>query len=352
MKSITVNLKHCSYDILIEGGLIKKMGSLIKSYTEAKKCLIVTDTNVYPLYAKGLAGIIESEGISCPICVLEAGEENKSIENVLSIYESLAKNGLGRNDIIIVLGGGVIGDMAGFAASTWVRGIRFVQIPTTLLACVDSSVGGKTGINTAFGKNLVGTFAQPSLVLIDSQMLSSLNDREFFAGMAEVVKHAILFDKPLFEMLEQNYSREAIIKNIDEILYTNCKIKAHIVEIDEKEKYERMMLNFGHTLGHAVEQGAGYGTYLHGEAVAIGIIFALEYGLSLGITKNATVLDRAKVLLDKLNLPTSIPSGLDLQYSIKQDKKKSNKDINFIFVEDFSIPKIVAIAIDDICKQL
>ena len=303
---------------------------------------------MYPLYAQKLKSIIDKEDITTSICIIQAGEENKNIDNILKIYEELAKSEIARADIIVALGGGVIGDMAGFAASTWMRGIKFVQIPTTLLSSVDSSVGGKTGINTSFGKNLVGTFYQPSLVLIDSNMLKSLNDREFFAGMSEIVKHALLFDKEMFEFIEVNYTRANIEKNIDDLLYLNCKIKANIVEIDEKEKYERMMLNFGHTIGHSIETSAGYGSYLHGEALAMGIIFAIEYGIKLGITKNISILERTKKILNNLNLTTDIPKELNLKESIKQDKKKSNKNINFIFIEDICIPKIIEVDIDNI----
>ncbi len=352
MKSITVNLKEREYDILVEAGLLKNMGVLIKKYTSAIRCLIITDSHVLELYAQKLKIVLEDESIVASIFSIPAGESSKNITNIMDIYKALAENEIGRGDIIVALGGGVIGDMAGFAASTWMRGIRFVQIPTSLLACVDSSVGGKTGINTDFGKNLVGTFSQPSLVLIDSDMLQSLPDREFFSGMGEVVKHGLLFDKDMFEYLENNYSRSDIEQNIDETLANNCKLKAHIVEIDEKEKYERMFLNFGHTIAHCVEKSSGYGVYLHGEAVAIGIIFALEYGIKLGITKDKSILDRTRVMLANLNLPTDIPKGLDLIKSMKQDKKRAGKKINFVFIEDIGVPKIVEIALDDVFNYL
>ncbi len=348
MKNVRVNLKDREYDILVQGGILKDMGALVKKYTGASKCLMVTDSSVYGLYAEKLRDVVQTEGIAASICTIPAGEDNKNINNIMDIYKALAENEVGRGDIILALGGGVIGDMSGYAASTWMRGIRFVQIPTTLLACVDSSVGGKTGINTDFGKNLVGTFSQPSLVLIDSEMLGSLQSREFFSGMAEVVKHALLFDRDMFDYLESNYSREAIEKNIDEMLANNCKLKAHIVEIDEKEKCERMFLNLGHTIAHCVEKSSGYGTYLHGEAVAIGIIFALEYGIKLGITKDKSILERTKSLLTNLNLPIDIPEGLDLMESMKQDKKRAGAKINFVFVESIGVPKIVEVALEDI----
>ncbi len=352
MKSIRVNLSEREYDILVEAGLLKDMGVLIKKYTNATKCLIITDSKVFELYAEKLKTVLEAENITTSIFSIPAGEDSKNITNIMDIYKALAENEVGRGDIIVALGGGVIGDMSGFAASTWMRGIRFVQIPTTLLACVDSSVGGKTGINTDFGKNLVGTFSQPSLVLIDSDMLKSLPDREFFSGMGEIVKHGLLFDKDMFEYLENNYSRENIECDIDSMLANNCKLKAHIVEIDEKEKHERMLLNFGHTIAHCVEKSSGYGVYLHGEAVAIGIIFALEYAIKLGIMHDSSILDRTRAMLEKLNLPTSIPTGLDLVESMKQDKKRAGKKINFVFIEDIAKPKIVEIELEDIYRAL
>lgn len=352
MKSITVNLKDRKYDILVEAGLLKDMGVLIKKYTNATKCLIITDSKVLELYAKKLQTIIEAENIVASIFSIPAGEGSKNITNVMDIYKALAENEVGRDDIIVALGGGVIGDISGFAASTWMRGIRFVQIPTTLLACVDSSVGGKTAINTDFGKNLVGTFSQPSLVLIDSDMLKSLTDREFFSGMAEIVKHGLLFDKEMFEYLENNYSRENIERDIDSMLANNCKLKAHIVEIDEKEQNERMLLNLGHTIAHCVEKSSGYGVYLHGEAVSIGMIFALEYGIKLGITADSSILERTKVMLESLNLPTAIPTGLDLEESMKQDKKRAGKKINFVFIKDIAKPKIEKIELESIRTNL
>lgn len=336
-----------NYDILVNSGLIKESGKLVKEVLRGKRALIVTDDIVDKLYTKTIKKNLEKESIITSVCVLENGETNKNIESIYNIYSALAKNELSRKDIIIALGGGVIGDMAGYAAATWMRGIDFVQIPTTLLACVDSSVGGKTGINIKEGKNLVGAFHSPKLVIMDSDVLNTLPKREFNAGMAEVIKHAFLFDKKLLEYLENNNSFD-----MDFILKRNCELKGHIVEIDYKEKKERMFLNFGHTVGHSVENAAGYGVLLHGEAVAIGVIFAIEYGIKKGITKDKSLLERAKNIFNKFSLPTEIPSNINLKDAIKLDKKRSNDEINFVFLEDIEKPLINKVSINDIVNLL
>lgn len=351
MKIVEVKFENIEYNILIEKGLLKKAGEYIKHSLACDKALIVSDDNVYFIFGDSLKNILEKENITTSVFTFKAGEESKNIDTICKIYSSLAKNEIGRKDIIIALGGGVTGDMAGFAASTWMRGIDFVQVPTTLLACVDSSVGGKTGVNIKEGKNLVGAFHSPKLVLIDSSLLDSLSEREFKAGMAEVVKHALLFDKDMFESLEKNYSKENIFYSIDELLQRNCEIKTYVVKKDYKENYERMLLNFGHTIAHAIESATNYKKYLHGEAVSIGIVFALRYGLKLRITKEDTVL-RAEKLLKNLGLPIEIPKNISLKETLKQDKKRESKNINFIFLNDIENPRISAVSIEDVIKAL
>ena len=350
MNKVNININNdakINYDILVSSGLIKESGKLVKEVLRGKRALIVTDDIVDKLYTETVKESLEKENIITSVCVLQNGETNKNIESIYNVYSSLAKNELSRKDIIIALGGGVIGDMAGYAAATWMRGIDFVQIPTTLLACVDSSVGGKTGINIKEGKNLVGAFHSPKLVIMDSDVLTTLPEREFNAGMAEVIKHAFLFDKKLLEYLENNNSFD-----MDFILKRNCELKGHIVEIDYKEKKERMFLNFGHTVGHSVENAAGYGVLLHGEAVAIGVIFAIEYGIKKGITKDKSLLERAKNIFSKFSLPTEIPNNINLKDAIKLDKKRSNDEINFVFLEDIEKPLINKVSINDILESL
>ncbi|WP_157147965.1 3-dehydroquinate synthase [Brachyspira pilosicoli] len=350
MNKVNININNdlkINYDILVKKGLINDTGKLVKEVLRGKRALIVTDDIVDKFYTETVKKSLEKENIITSVCVLENGETNKNIESIYNIYSALAKNELSRKDIIIALGGGVIGDMAGYAAATWMRGIDFVQIPTTLLACVDSSVGGKTGINIKEGKNLVGAFHSPRLVIMDNDVLNTLPKREFNAGMAEVIKHAFLFDKKLLEYLENNNSFD-----MDFILKRNCELKGHIVEIDYKEKKERMFLNFGHSIGHSVENAAGYGVLLHGEAVAIGLIFAIEYGIKKNITKDKSLLERAKNIFAKFSLPTEIPSNINLKDAIKLDKKRSNDEINFVFLEDIEKPLINKVSINDIVNLL
>lgn len=349
MNKVNININNdlkINYDILVKKGLINDTGKLVKEVLRGKRALIVTDDIVDKFYTETVKKSLEKENIITSVCVLENGETNKNIESIYNIYSALAKNELSRKDIIIALGGGVIGDMAGYAAATWMRGIDFVQIPTTLLACVDSSVGGKTGINIKEGKNLVGAFHSPRLVIMDSDVLNTLPKREFNAGMAEVIKHAFLFDKKLLEYLENNNSFD-----MDFILKRNCELKGHIVEIDYKEKKERMFLNFGHTIGHSVENAAGYGVLLHGEAVAIGVIFAIEYGIKKNITKDKSLLERAKNIFDKFSLPTAVPSNINLKDAIKLDKKRSDDKINFVFLESIGKPYVEKVSIKDILNE-
>lgn len=350
MNKVNININNelkINYDILVKKGLINDTGKLVKEVLRGKRALIVTDNVVDKFYTETVKKSLEKENIITSVCVLENGETNKNIESIYNIYSALAKNELSRKDIIIALGGGVIGDMAGYAAATWMRGIDFVQIPTTLLACVDSSVGGKTGINIKEGKNLVGAFHSPRLVIMDSDVLNTLPKREFNAGMAEVIKHAFLFDKKLLEYLENNNNNF----DMDFILKRNCELKGHIVEIDYKEKKERMFLNFGHTIGHSVENAAGYGVLLHGEAVAIGVIFAIEYGIKKNITKDKTLLERAKNIFNKFSLPTEIPSNINLKDAIKLDKKRSDDKINFVFLESIGKPYVEKVSIKDILNE-
>lgn len=353
MNKVEVRIQNdsiISYDILVQKGLIKDTGKLVKNILRGKRALIVTDDIVDKLYTNIVKESLEKEDIITSVCVLQNGEPNKNIESINNIFSSLAKNELSRKDIVIALGGGVIGDMAGYAAAVWMRGIDFVQIPTTLLACVDSSVGGKTGINIKEGKNLVGAFHSPKLVIIDSDTLLSLPKREFNEGMAEVIKHAFLFDEALLELIEAHIHNNKNL-DMDFILKRNCELKAHIVQIDYKEKKERMFLNFGHTIGHSVENAAGYGVLLHGEAVAIGMIFAIEYGIRKGITKDKNILERAKNVLSKFSLPISIPDNINLKDSIKLDKKRSDDKINFVFLESIGKPYIEKVSIDDILNE-
>lgn len=349
LRKVEVNLHDFKYNILIKKDIINELGQILIDDFNSKRCFIITDSNVKAFYFEDIKNKLTDSGVqTIGYFSIDAGEANKNIDTISEIYNTLAKSECGRDDIIIALGGGVVGDMAGFIASTWMRGLRFIQVPTTVLACVDSSVGGKTGINIYAGKNLVGSFYHPSLVLIDSNMLTTLPDREFFSGFAEIVKHAMLFDEAMFVFLENNYSKDNIEKRIDELLEKNCKLKSHIVEIDFREKHERMLLNFGHTIGHSIEKASKYSLFLHGEAVSLGIIFALKLGVKLGITKDVNLIERTKKIFNNLNLPTEIPADIDIFSAIKLDKKRTSDSINFIFIESLGKPIIEKIKLEDI----
>jgi 3-dehydroquinate synthase len=329
---ITVELGDRSYPIHIGSGNLDELGEACRTEGLTGTCLIVSDENVAPLYAGRALLSLEKAGFTPFHDVLPAGEPTKSHDQLIRLYSKAVSFGLDRRCFIVALGGGVIGDLAGFAAASWLRGIRFVQVPTSLLAMVDSSVGGKTGINIAEGKNLIGAFHQPELVLIDLDTLDTLPEREFAAGMAEVVKYGIIRDEQLFRELENN--TEAItdcfqspevadaFPDLGKIISRCCGIKAGIVRQDEREGGLRGILNFGHTLAHAIENVAGYGQYLHGEAVAIGMLYAAHLSVKLkGLS--ATAPERIENLLSGLHLPVEAPpfTWSALRNAMAVDKK-------------------------------
>ncbi|MGE4488470.1 MAG: 3-dehydroquinate synthase [Kiritimatiellales bacterium] len=300
---VNVDLGDRSYPIHIGSGILDSLGESCKAAGPKGKCLIVTDETVAPLYADRVFQTLEKSGFSPLLEVLPAGEPTKCQDQLFHLYSKAAEHGLDRKCFMVALGGGVIGDLTGYAAASWLRGIRFVQVPTTLLAMVDSSVGGKTGINIPAGKNLVGAFHQPELVQVDLDTLKTLPPREFAAGMAEVVKYGIIWDAELFQCLEKT---EEILPNIGKIIARCCEIKAEVVRQDEREGGLRGILNFGHTLAHAIENVAGYGEFLHGEAVAIGMVYAAHLSVAL---KGLSVEDSARIekLIAGLALPVGAP---------------------------------------------
>ena len=330
---VQVNLGDRSYPILIGTGILDSLEESCLAAGLTGRCLVVTDENVAPLYARRVMESLEKAGCKPALEVLPAGEATKSQPELARLYSRSAAHGLDRTCFMVALGGGVIGDLTGFAAASWLRGIRFVQVPTTLLAMVDSSVGGKTGINIPEGKNLVGAFHQPELVLADLDTLRTLPSREFSAGMAEVVKTAVIQDTELFRTLEkqsggglpadgQGADVSTAFPDLGGIIARCCEIKAEVVRQDEHEGGLRAILNFGHTLAHAIEKAAGYGEYLHGEAVAIGMIYAAQVSVAL---KGLPPADAARIqaLLASLKLPTAAP-GLDwknLRAAMAVDKK-------------------------------
>ena len=334
MYSIEVKAFCGSYPIYIKNGLLEEIGAEIKKIYKGRKIAIVTDSNVNEFYGKKVISSLKSQGFETFKIVVKAGEESKSFKTLLEVYDKLLDFKINRGDIIIALGGGVVGDMTGFAASTFLRGIPFIQIPTTLLSQVDSSIGGKVAVDLPRGKNLVGSFYSPMAVFIDPLLLQTLNDKFFNDGMGEVIKYGAIKDSELFYKLMNYENKEALLKEIDKIIYTCCSIKAAIVEADEKDTGERMLLNFGHTIGHSIEQYFNYALYSHGEAIAMGMYTITKLGEKLGITKNGTS-SAIKEILIKYNLPCTLPeikSG-DIIETVRYDKKNIGDSMNFIMIE-------------------
>lgn len=335
MKRLTVNLKERSYDILIGKNLRNEFATYIEQVFNGDKICIITDDNLNSIYGEEVKINLEQAGFQVKVVAVTPGEKSKSFSTLLPIYDELLNFKLTRSDLIIALGGGVVGDLAGFVASTFLRGVNFIQIPTSLLAQVDSSVGGKVGVDLERGKNLVGSFYHPKLVLIDTDMLKTLPEKYFNDGLGEVIKYGCIREKELYEVLEDFKNKDALKDNIEEIIYACCDIKRQVVENDEKDTGERMILNFGHTLGHAIEKVYGFETYTHGEGVAIGMYMITSISEKLGLTQ-VGVAERIKIMLKKYNLPYEVDIS-DVQGvldAIKLDKKNLNGGLNVILLND------------------
>lgn len=333
MKKLTVALPGREYDILIESGLLDRAGALCREVLpHARRLALVTDERVGPLFADSVCANLEQAGFAVQLTTLPAGEQTKCAASLSLLWERFMEFGLTRTDAVVALGGGVIGDLAGFAAATILRGVDFVQIPTTLLSQVDSSVGGKVAIDLQAGKNLAGAFWQPKLVLMDPNVLRTLDEKTFADGMAEVIKYGCIRDKAFFSFLEERPSREEIMREIEHVLFTCCDIKRAIVEQDERDTGVRMLLNFGHTLGHAYELAGGYETWTHGQAVAAGMVRAAEIGHALGVTPEE-LSRRIAALLERFGLPTAIPCTRE-QYAaaVGLDKKGAGENITLILL--------------------
>ena len=335
MKILTVSLPGRDYDIQIGCGLLDKAGEACRAVLpRAAKLAIVSDSNVAPLYAERVLTSLTAAGFEPKLFTVPAGEASKCKERLGELWEGFLEFGLTRADAVIALGGGVVGDLAGFAAATTLRGVDYVQIPTTVLSQVDSSVGGKVAIDLNAGKNLAGAFWQPRLVLMDPDVLNTLTDRVFADGMAEVIKYGCILDGAFFCLLEENPSRAAVMEHIEQVLFTCCDLKRRVVEADERDTGERMKLNFGHTLGHAYELAYHYETYTHGEGVAAGMIAAAAIGEHLGATPAGTGA-RISALLKKFSLPVRIECTMeDYAAAIGRDKKSAGKDISLILLEE------------------
>ncbi len=336
-EAIKIELGKQSYDILIGSGLFDNAAEHIAGVVSSKsKIFIVTDRNVAKLYLGRLVSSLETAGFNVSSIVLPAGEKTKNIVQLENILNKVFENKPERKSTLIALGGGVVGDITGFAASILLRGVNFIQIPTSLLAMVDSSVGGKTGINNRFGKNLVGSFYQPKLVMADVSLLSTLPKRELLAGYAEVAKYGVICNEKFFEFLEG----EQDFSNIQRMIRTSCETKADVVSKDEKENDIRALLNFGHTFGHALEAIFGYnGKLLHGEAVALGMVLAMQFSEYMGICPKGRA-ERLEKLLRSRGMKTRV-NELGKKISVKQmisymyqDKKVSDNKLTFILAND------------------
>ncbi len=322
---VPVNLGDRAYEIHIGAGVLGQLGALCAEAGLKGKCLVITDENVGEHYAKPALQSLETAGYTAGMTTLSPGEQTKCGDRVFELYSRCIESGLDRHSFIVALGGGVVGDLAGYVAATYLRGIPFVQVPTSLLAMVDSSVGGKTGINIPEGKNLVGAFYQPQLVLADLDTLKTLPLRELRAGLAEVVKYGIIYDAMFFNELEASSQQLADLGDIEllaQVVGRCCEIKARVVAQDEREGGLRAILNFGHTAGHALEKVAGYGEYVHGEAVAIGSVFAARASVELTGLSPADC-DRIEKIFQALGLPVNAPGykWADLREALAVDKK-------------------------------
>ena len=327
-RSITVELGERSYPIFIGSGLLGG-GFDLSAHVRGPDCLVVTNETVEPLYLDALVANLTGKQVR--VISLPDGEAYKTLETVEDILDTLVENSANRDTTVVALGGGVVGDIAGFAAACYMRGVDFIQVPTTLLAQVDSSVGGKTGVNHASGKNLIGAFHQPRAVLIDTDTLKTLPDRELKAGLAEVIKYGAIVDADFFACIEDNL--EALIARDVEALAAaiqrSCELKAAIVAEDERESGRRAILNFGHTFGHAIEHCQGYGEWLHGEAVAAGMVMAAQLS-----AEDAAMAVRIETLLQRAGLPTQPPSiaATDFMAAMGMDKKVQQKQLRFVLL--------------------
>jgi 3-dehydroquinate synthase len=346
LETLKVDLGERSYDIAFGKGILSKLGSLCRDSLIGERVMVITNPEIGDYYFESVRNSLVDAGYNVQKFIVPAGEEYKNIETLKTIYDALISAGLDRGSFIIALGGGVIGDISGFAAATYLRGISYVQVPTTLLAQVDSSVGGKTGINHEKGKNLIGAFYQPNLVCIDVNTLDTLPEREYLSGLAEVVKYGIVYDADFFNFIYSNADK-LLMRDKEcllEVERRSCAIKASVVVQDERESSLRAVLNYGHTIGHAIESLSEYKIYLHGEAVAIGMVCAAKVSEAMGHSAKGDT-DRIVRMLKSLKLPVELPSYNAESYAaaILRDKKVKDGYITFVLndgIGNFSLVKL------------
>ena len=342
MRTLSVALGERSYPIFVGQGLVDN-AALIIPLLPQKRAAIVTNTTIAPLYLERLSDALTKLGVAIVPIVLPDGEEHKNWQTLNCIFDALIDHRCERRTALIALGGGVVGDMTGFAAATWQRGAPFIQVPTTLLAQVDSSVGGKTAINHPQGKNMIGAFYQPRAVIADLDTLGTLPDRELKAGLAEVIKHGLIRDADFFQWLEGNIdallARDPVA--LEYAVVRCCEIKAEIVALDEREEHVRALLNFGHTFGHAIETGLGFGTWLHGEAIGAGMVMAADLSHRLGAL-GSTDVSRIERLLLRAGLPVIGPTFASDRYLelMSVDKKARDGGLRFIVLDQIGAASI------------
>ena len=346
MEKLSVGLGERSYQILISPHGFVGLCEELHRIEFPGKVVIVTNTTVFPLYGPSVRQLLEESGYDVEQIIVEDGESYKNAETLNTIYTRLIELGCDRHSGIIALGGGVVGDMAGYAAATFLRGVPFVQIPTTVLAQVDSSVGGKTAINHPLGKNLIGAFYQPRAVFINVATLATLDQRNVLAGIAEVIKYGVMFDETFFSWLEKHVE-PLLSLDTEALAYAirrSCELKAEVVAADERESSVRAVLNYGHTFGHAVEQLSGYGTVLHGEAVAIGMLVAAKVSKQMGLCQDADV-ERLSRLLDAFGFATQPPLFSLEEYlaAMGRDKKVHSGILRFIVNVGMGESRIVSL---------
>jgi 3-dehydroquinate synthase len=318
------------YDVLVQPGGLDRLGGLLLERGLTGAVLVVSDSNVAPLYAEQALTSLQAAGLSAQALVIPAGEANKTLATVASLWQEMTEAGLDRKSTLVALGGGVVGDLSGYAASAYMRGCNWVAVPTTLLAMVDASIGGKTGFDLPQGKNLVGAFYPPRLVLADSQVLATLPERELRSGLAEVVKHGIISDVGLFELCERGF--QAVLADLPQVARWAIGVKVRVIEQDPYEQGLRATLNLGHTIGHAVELASGF-ELRHGEAIAIGLVAEARLAEKLGLTEATAGLSaRITAVLRGLGLPTEIPADLPVPVmlqAMRLDKKKERQVVKF-----------------------
>ncbi|MBQ5911003.1 MAG: 3-dehydroquinate synthase [Clostridia bacterium] len=344
MRKITVS-GNGGYDILIKNGILASCGQYVRKVTKASRALIISDSNVFSLYGQAVASSLAQNGFTVASHVFPAGEASKNLNTVEGMIKALCENELSRNDIVVALGGGVTGDMAGFASAIYLRGIDFVQIPTTLLSQVDSSVGGKTGCDLAFGKNLIGAFHNPKLVLIDPETIKTLPDRYKNDGMGEIIKYALIKSEALYEKLASCNNIDSVLSDV---IYTCVDIKRQVVENDFTEKGERMLLNFGHTLGHAIEKHQNFSGLAHGEAVGVGMLKITKAAERAGLAGIGTA-QKIETLLNKFSLPTAFSGNTaELVNIMLYDKKRRGNSINLVIAESVGSSFVKAFPITEL----